>query len=351
MYDLKYDRNILEVIIDKEDYDKVMNIKTIYDIEVIDGYGFIKTKSKIKVNLHLIILIIISLIVIQILTSFIYEVEVIYNSKETRNFIKTELENYGIKKYEFKKNYNEIQKIKEDILLKYKDKIEWLEIENQGMKYIVKLELRKIIENNIDNNYKNIIAKKDGIIKKIESTSGDVKVEINDYVKKGDVLISGEIKLNDNIKGYKSASGNVYAEVWYTVDVTYPYHYKEKKETGNINNALTFKFLNHSYNFKNYNNYISKEKTILKQFPFSLVLEEQRELEIIDNLYTEDEVIMLAKNKARNQIISKLKENEYIIDEKILLINIKNSKIELKVFFSVLENIKEEQIIGGLNDI
>lgn len=82
-----------------------------------------------------------------------------------------------------------------------------------------------------------------------------------------------------------------------------------------------------------------EEKQIINYYPFSLVKQKQKEVEIIDDIYTEEEVIKKAEEKAKKQIEKNLQENEYIIYQKNLLINIKDSKIILDIFFSVYKDI------------
>lgn len=339
---MKVYKDYIEIIIDKEDYIKIINIKTVlYKIEVIDSSGYIKYKSKIKSSKYLILFLIIGIFIIRFLTNVIFDIEIIHNSTEVRDFIKLELKKRGIKKYSIKKTYKELKEIKEDLINTYKDKIEWIEIESKGIKYVVRVELRELKDKKEEDKIQDIVANKEGIIKKITALNGVSLVNINDYVKKNDVLISGDIKLNEEIKASVSAKGSVYAEVWYTVKVEYPFHYKEIKETGKTKNIFVLKFLskNLELTFNNFKDKKIEEKTILNYFPFSLVRQKQKEINVIDEIYTIDEVTDKALEKAKKQIESKLRKDEYIINQKILLIKTKDSKIILDVFFSVYENI------------
>ena len=61
---LKYkDKNQVDITIYKKDYDKVLKIKSIYEITELDVFGLIKIKRKIKLSKHLIIILIISFII------------------------------------------------------------------------------------------------------------------------------------------------------------------------------------------------------------------------------------------------------------------------------------------------
>ena len=121
---LKY--NNVNIIIYKKDYEKLIQIKSIYDVDLIDKYGIIKIREIVNIYKMIIIIIIFSILLLIFLSNIIFDVKIVHNDKEIRKFIKTELEEYGIKKYKFKKSYHEIQEIKDKILDEYKDYIEWL---------------------------------------------------------------------------------------------------------------------------------------------------------------------------------------------------------------------------------
>ena len=80
------------------------------------------------------------------------------------------------------------------------EKIEWLEIDSIGTKYVVKVEERIKNEPIVDNKTQHIVAKKNAMILEIYAESGEIKVKKNDYVEKGDVLISGFITKDEEIK-------------------------------------------------------------------------------------------------------------------------------------------------------
>ena len=72
----------------------------------------------------------------------------------------------------------------------------------------------RVVKNNEekDSTPSSIVASKDGRILHINSTSGTELKEINDYVKKGDILISGNIFKGDKVTNQVKAEGLIYAE-------------------------------------------------------------------------------------------------------------------------------------------
>ena len=342
-------RNEANIVILKSDYLKVLNIKSIYEFNIVGGSGMIKIRKALKLNSLILVFLILGIIVLQILSRMIFSIEVIHTDKSIRNKMLSELENYGLKIHAFKKSYDEVQKIKEQILTNHKADIEWLEIENIGTKYIVRLEERKIKNNEESNEKRHVIASKNAIIKKIEAENGEIVKEINSYVNAGDIIISGNITLNEQVKNTVSASGHVYGEVWYKVKVDYPLAYSEKHETGNSQKRLVFNFLNKSYElgFKKYKDKNVSSKTLLKHIflPISLTYDNQREVISIDEVYTIEQAIKKAEERAYAEINSKLNDKEKILSSKNLKVDVNDSKIELEIFFTVYEDITEYQKI------
>ncbi len=339
--------DLAHIVISKNDYLEFIKLKTIYEYQIIGSRGLINIRKKIKINRLLIIFILLSIITIKIISNMIFHIEVVYNDSKWRNFIIEELAKKGIKKYSFKKSFEELSKIKEEILEEYKDKIEWLEIEELGTNYIIRLEERKINTPENDNKKYNIVSSKDAIIKRIDAEKGQIVKEINNYVTKGDIIISGNISLNDEIKGISGAKGNVYGEVWYKVIVSFPLRYYDEKEKGNKKNIIDINIFNNNFFNKNKNyRIISQNKLYENTFiPFSISINQVKEIEKIDTLYTIDEAIIKAEELGKQKIKSKLNDNESIIETKNLKVDIKDSKIELDMFIVTYENIAQYQEI------
>ena len=346
IYNILYEGEFILFEIEAKDFKKIKKYLLTYKFSIEKNSGIYGVLDKIKKYNRFICAIIFGIAVIYFFSNIIVEVNVIHSKKEIRELVTNELEEYGVKRLTLKKNYKQLQKIKENILKNHQDKLEWIEIETNGMTYTVRIEERIIT--NIDNQEKfcHIVAKKSAVITKIVTTKGVVNTVLNKYVSKGDILISGEIKLNEEVKNNVCASGKVYGEVWYTVDVSLPLNYETKKRTGKMRYNLMYqnKLGEHVILNSRLENKEVENSEIISFFGRKLYLQREYEVEVKKDKYTEDEALTKALELAKEKVSVKLDENERIIAQKVLKKTINDSTMILEVFTSV-----EEQI-GGVEE-
>ena len=115
------------------------------------------------------------------------------------------MKKYGIEKYKLKKEYKYLDKVKKEILSNNQDTLEWLEIVEEGTKYIVKLVERKKEDTIKEYEFQSISTTKDSIITSIKAQSGEKIKEVNDYVKLDDIIVSGIIAKPDGTLVYTKA--------------------------------------------------------------------------------------------------------------------------------------------------
>lgn len=227
-----FTNGICYVKVNLDNYKKIKNVKTCYNIKIINVYGLKKIEMLLKDNFIFLMFSFIGIILIYFLSNVIFSVNIVHSDIKLRKLIISELEKYDIKKYSFVKDYDYLQKVKKKILEDNKTSIEWLEIERIGTSYEINVEKRIINDKEEEPNLRHVVAKKSGIIMKIVAENGEIIKKKNDYVKAGDIIISGEIHKNDEVVDNIPASGSVYAEVWYKVKVEMPISYKEELLTG-----------------------------------------------------------------------------------------------------------------------
>lgn len=345
IYEIEYKDNYVYLKINNEDLTKLKKYLVSYKFQKEEDLGLFSLKKKIKQNHIFLIMVILGLILYSILTNLIVEINVFYENQDLRELVKEELDSYGVKVLSFKKSYKQLTKIKEAILEKYPDKIDWLEIETHGMAYDVKIEERIITDSKEENKICDIVAKKNGTIKHIKLEEGERVVDLNDYVREGDTLISGKIIYNNEEKRSICAKGEVYAEVWYTVDISIPFHYNEYQETGKKKYNIVWEVNDNKKRIlKNrFTNFNSKYYNFLKIFNFKLYLEKEYETKEIKKEYGADEALEVALLKAKDSINKKIGEKDTIIDEKVLKKRINNSTMDVEVFVIVEELISTQK--------
>lgn len=342
----------IDLIINYQDLDKVLKLKTIYNIKIVRYYGKLRMIKRIKKDIFILSSLLISLLLIYTLSNIIFKIEVIHSNNNIIKLVTKELEDNGIKKYKFVKNYQEIEKIKNKILEENKDTLEWLEIIREGTKYTIRVEERIINNKPKDNKIYNIVASKNAVIKNIYAESGEKIRSINTYVKKGDIIISSDITLPNNEKISKTASGKVQGEVWYNINIEYPYQYHEIKYTGNKKKVLVLNLLNKRISFFDFHKYKTFNRNIKYIFnnnitPISLIYEDEYETNIINEVYDYNTAREKAITKAKEKILEKYPNIKDITNIKIIKEEDKKNKISLNLFVTCLEDITEYQEVNN----
>ena len=340
---LKRTREYLIIEVVEEDYANLLKINTTYDIEIVKRKGLLNIVHFLKARKLFVIVSLIGFAFFNLLTNLIFSIKVIDTDSELREIILNDLEEFGLKKYNFKISYEEKEKIESKILKKEKDIIEWIEIEEKGVSYEVKLIRR--VKNDIEKESepRNIVAKKSGLVTKIIAESGEVVTKKNAYVSAGDVLISGLIRNNGNIVSKTRAIGKVYAEVWYKVSLDLPVNYHEERKTGNNKTVLEISFLSDDISITDFDKYShskDSKKVLYKHplLPISINLTKKEEVKLTDINFAENYDKNI-KPLAIEKLKTKLGNDITILEEKVLKKSENADRIDIEIFFKVLEDI------------
>ena len=340
------------LLVDAEGWKIIQEIKTSYSITILNCYGIAKIQYLVHKYFVFLLGIVFFLGIIFFLSHVIFQVDVVHSNELIRSIIYEDLKQFGIEKFHFKVSYEEKEEIVEKILEKETEKIEWLEIEEVGTKYIVRVEERKKSKEKKACRPQNIVAKKDAMILEIHAEEGEVKKKKLDYVKRGDVIISGLIYNKEDIVSKRCARGQVFGEVWYQVTLEIPKHYHEEKVTGKKKRKLEVQFLNTTYHlFSHYDTYQKKSKVLLKSrlLPIQFLFSTYLETEVIDEKYTLDSIDSKAYSLALEKLSQQLSKDDEVISKKILKKYEKDSKIIVEVFFRVKEDITDTVSIENVD--
>ncbi len=350
----KETKDYLILEIEEEYFQKIKKLAPTYEITILKRTGKAYLIHLYKTKKIFLYSIIFAFLVIILLTNIIFSVRVVETDKEIKDMILTDLRESGITRFRFKVSYKRKEAIREKILEKEKAYLEWLEIEEIGTMYQVKVIRR--INNPKEEELKprSIVAKKKGRITRIEADYGEVTTKKNDVVDKGDTLISGLIKNKEEIKTKVAARGKVYAEVWYQVNLNLPTIYQEEIKTGNKKNTLEIIFLDKnifiSELFK-YNNSISKETVLYNNplIPFRISFTKKEEIKLKQVAYQEDKTLKKIKKLAVDKLKQRIGNDIKILSINVLKKKASADKIEVELFFKVEEDITSYESLENID--
>ena len=183
---------------------------------------------------------------------------------------------------------------------------------------------------------RHIVSTKKSIITDIYATTGEIVKKKNDYVEKGEVIISGFIYNKDIITAKQCATGKVFGEAWYKIKVILPIIKKEKQISKNAKYRLHLNFKN-----KNNKDYQKTEYNIIdsKIIPIGLGLVKYQKINWKTTKTNWNKLDKKAISITTKNMKSKLDKEEKVLSKKVLKKQRKNSKIEVEVFLKVKENI------------
>lgn len=343
--DIKYEKDKILLKVSYEDYKNIKQIKTIYTIKIIKTSGKKKLLEQvIKYKIPLLTFII-SVFFLLIISSFILFINIDTENKNIKKIIKENLQENNVTLYSKKKSYTKLKEITQNIKNNNLDNIEWIEIDQKGVVLTVKVIERLSNNTNANNNYIDIVASKNGYIKKIYSRKGEVLKNIDDYVKKGDIIISGNIFRNDKVVDRVKANGKVYAEVWYIVKLNDKLIHQEITPKAVGKQKLILKVNKKEITFLTIPKkvIIENKKNFFKNDIFSLYLKQEKNYQKETTKYKENDLTDILNKRAKNAINKNLKRDEYIIKQKTLKKYIKNGKMYIEVFFKTYEDISLEK--------
>lgn len=325
-------------------YDDYMYIRRRYKCNIIKYYGKRNIVNIFDKYKYVILSLIVSFMLLFLLCNTIFDIKINSDDKDIINIINNSLSDNGIGVYKRKVSFDKLNDIKNKILIDNKDTLEWIEIREKGCIYYIDVTPRVKSNNSVDNSLpSDIVAEKDGVVKHIVVHRGSKVIDNGDYVKKGDVLISGNIIKNENVIDKVHSEGIIYAETWKTVNISIPFKRIDYVYRKTINHYYLDIF-GHEFTISgkyDSNNTINKKSVVIDKpyLFFKLYKEEKKVYDYNEIILSEEEAYTEALNRSVKEIENKLSSDEYIISKKVLKKDVNRSKINLEVFFKVYEKI------------
>ena len=214
---------------------------------------------------------------------------------------------------------------------------------------IMIVNVTETIDEQITENYNNcnIIASKDSKILTLNIYKGVALKEINYYVNKGEVILSGNIMHNEEVKNTVCSSGEIYGEIWYKVKVEIPLKKTMKEYTGKNRYNMSLKINDDTYKiFKDRIEIYDEEiSNLYKLNDFEINFIKSKEYIKKTIKLSEEEAYNNGLKKAEEKIKLMLDEEEEILLKKVLKKEVNDSTIYLEIFIVTKENIGKLQIV------
>ena len=347
MEQIKYSKDEILVKVSYEDYKKIKGIRTSYKVDIVKTSGKNRLWQLYQKNKVSLLVFVISVFFIIFMSNLILFINIESDNSKLKKDIKEELISNGMTLYTPKKSYQKLKEVGTKIKNNNLNEIEWIELEQKGVTLHVKVIERLNKDNKESDDFKDIVASKNGYIRKVYSRKGQLMKNIDDYVKKGEVIISGNIFRNEKVAGKVRASGKVYAEVWYIVKTNKNLSYTDAEEKTKGKESLKLKINNYKINIISIPRRIDLEKNsvLFKNNTFSLLLDKEKKYSLKKKKYKNIELQKILETKAKKEINKTLEKDEYIMSQKTLKKYTKNGKMYIEVFFRCYEDIAEERDI------
>jgi similar to stage IV sporulation protein len=347
IYDiLKKDNSVL-LKINYSDYKRLKKYLVSYKVTIYSDTGIYKFIYYLKKYIVFIIASFISIIILLLANNIVYKVDIKTSDKKIKEILLKEIDNYSIGVMHFKKRHKDIEVIVDKILDNNKDSIEWLEIKYDGLIMNVLVTPKSKVKDNSNYKYCNIIAKTDARINAINVKRGSSLKEINDYVIKGDIIISGLITNDTDIKNIVCADGDVYGETWYRIKVSIPLLEEKINYTGK--NRYNIEIVNKRNRYLLLKSRIKngqKERiNIYKLNDFEINIVKEKEINKIAIKLSEKDAENKAINEGINKLKMKLDKNGEIIYQNVLKKELNNSTMYIEIFVVTKEQIGVTQIL------
>lgn len=286
-------------------------------------------------------------------SNFVWNIEVVGNEKINKDELIQELKEQGLEIGTPKRKINK-NEIINTIRLKRND-VSWVGINIKGTNVTVKIveteEKPEIIN---QDEYCNIVANKDALIQKIDSTKGTSVVKEGDLVKKGSILIGGWMEGKYTGVRYVHGAGKVMGKVWYTETARVQLKEEKIEKTGKEEKKYKINFNNFQINlyktlskFEKYDTiYTDKKVKIFSDFYLPVSFTKCNNFETISKTeeYTQEEAKNIAIERAEKKLAEQVTNSDDIQDKKINVITT-NDYVEVEVIYEVLENIGTEEKI------
>ena len=288
-----------------------------------------------------------------VLSTLIWDVRVEGNSAIPEEKIRQAARAEGIYDYQWSFRLGDAATLSQRLALRLPEAA-WVGVDKRGTSVTITVVESTKPESKELEGPRHLVAKADAVVTRIVAENGRPKVERNDRVRKGDILISGILGEGNNSKQVVS-KGKVMGLVWHEYRIVSPLQAKtrnltgESKERGYLvigSRALQISgYGGESFERSQIRTELQKARLWNMELPFGTMKEHELEVVEIGKKLTSAEAKEVGLAQARAELLAKAGKDATIKAENILHEHTENGKVMLTVLFEVEQSIEVERPI------
>ncbi|TCS83729.1 sporulation protein YqfD [Tepidibacillus fermentans] len=286
-------------------------------------------------------------LLLYLLSSMIWSIHIEGNKMMKEEEVYQALYELGIHRGMFKYQLPKYELLQEQLEAKL-EQASWVGVKVKGTQLQITIAEKVIPPKTTPIGPQHIVSSKNAVITKILAKKGVPLVEVNDRVKKGDILISGLLGKDENQQPV-AANGEVRGIVWYHSYVTIPLKQQWREYTGQYIEREYLTLGKRMIKIKGqkeipYPTYQSIYEQKMVQFknyklPVTLVRERVLEYNEKDRNISENDAVKLGIEQAKKDLFRKIAAGSEIKSEKVLHQTTDHGKVILQILFEVDEDI------------
>ncbi|RWR15155.1 sporulation protein YqfD [Siminovitchia fortis] len=291
------------------------------------------------------------IILITVLSNITWGIEIKGANPETEHKIRKELTKIGVQIGTSHFLNQDLEKIQRELTERV-DNITWIGVELKGTTFHFQVVEKTEPKKQETRSPSHLVATKKAVIEKMFVEKGKPLVKVNQFVEKGQILVSGTIGNDEETKTIP-ARGEVWGKTWYQTHAEFPLQSTFQVFSGEEKRTHALKFGSFSVpvwgfgktGFKNYEveTEVHPVRFLGWQLPLAYVEKTARATEEYERSLTKKEAREAGRELARRDLAKNIPEDARIDDEIILHEEVENGKVKLTIYFQVIENIAKEK--------
>ncbi|MBU8905664.1 sporulation protein YqfD [Desertibacillus haloalkaliphilus] len=291
-----------------------------------------------------------------LLSNMVWNISIEGATPEVEHELEQIVKEMGIEKGKFHFLLPSVEEIQKEVTERLEDAT-WVGVNLSGTTYHFQVVEQELPDPQEQISPRHLVASKKAVIHDIFVEEGQALVTPNDFVDKGDMLVSGFIGKEGKTE-LVPATANVLGEIWYKSEVDIPLKSSFETLTGDYKNRHYVTLFNVDLpiwgfgkpEFINYEIFVDESNFRFLNWELPIGYKEVRTLEKkeLTREYTEEEAKEVGMEMAKVQLEKRLADDSVIRGENVLHETIENGKVKLEIHYQVIEDITSEQpIIQG----